>query len=49
MKLSNNYEILKINLFVNKNDIYKDATIGFRLFDHNGVNNIIIKHIKYLS
>ena len=49
VKLSNNYKILKIKLFVNKNVIYKDAIIGFRLFDHNGVNNIIIKHIKYLS
>ena len=49
MKLLNNYEILKIKLFVNKNGIYLDATISFRLFDHNGFNNIIIKHIKYLS
>ena len=38
-----------MKLFVDKNDIYKDATIGFRLFDHNSVNNIIVKHIKYLS
>ena len=38
-----------MKLFVNKNVIYKDTTIGFRLFDHNGVNNIIIKHVKYLS
>ena len=49
MKLLNNYEILKIKIFVNKNDIYIYAAISFRLFDHNGVNNIIIKHTKYLS
>ena len=49
IKLLNNYKMLKIKLSDNKNDIYKNATIGFRLFDHNGANNIIIKHIKYLS
>ena len=49
MKLLNDYEILKIKLFFSKSNAYKNTTLAFRLFDYNNVNNIIIKHLKYLS
>ena len=49
MKLLDDYDILEMKLFVSKDYIYKTNTMRFRLFDNKTDNNIVIKHLKYLS